>query len=197
MPTITLPDDSRREYARQLTVMQVAESIGPGLARATLAGVVNDRLVDASYLIEDDSSLRIITDRDPEGLHIIRHSSAHLMAQAVKALYPAAQVTIGPVIEDGFYYDYAYEPGFTPEDLARIEKKMQELAQADFPISRSVKRRDEAITFFRDMGEEYKARIIESIPQNEELSFYTQGDLLTCAAGRMCRARAGSRRSSS
>ena len=183
MPTITLPDDSRREYARQLTVMQVAESIGPGLARATLAGVVNDRLVDASYLIEDDSSLRIITDRDPEGLHIIRHSSAHLMAQAVKALYPAAQVTIGPVIEDGFYYDYAYEPGFTPEDLARIEKKMRELAQADFPISRSVKRRDEAITFFRDMGEEYKARIIESIPQNEELSFYTQGDFIDLCRG--------------
>ena len=183
MPTITLPDNSRREYARQLTVMQVAESIGPGLARATLAGVVNNRLVDASHMIADDSTLRIITDRDPEGLHIIRHSSAHLMAQAVKALYPEAQVTIGPVIEDGFYYDYAYEPGFTPDDLVRIEKKMAELAQADLPVSRSVKSRDEAIEFFRAIGEEYKARIIESIPQNETLSFYSQGDFIDLCRG--------------
>ena len=183
MPTITLPDNSRREYARQLTVMQVAESIGPGLARATLAGVVNDRLVDASHMIAADSTLRIITDRDPEGLHIIRHSSAHLMAQAVKALYPEAQVTIGPVIEDGFYYDYAYEPGFTPDDLIRIEKKMEELARADLPVSRSEKRRDEAIEFFRAIGEEYKARIIESIPDNETLSFYSQGDFIDLCRG--------------
>ena len=183
MPTITLPDNSRREYAQQLTVLQVAESIGPGLARATLAGVVNDRLVDASHMIADDSTLRIITDRDPEGLHIIRHSSAHLMAQAVKALYPEAQVTIGPVIEDGFYYDYAYEPGFTPDDLIRIEKKMEELARADLPVSRSVKRRDEAIEFFRAIGEEYKARIIESIPDNETLSFYSQGDFIDLCRG--------------
>ena len=183
MPTITLPDNSRREYARQLTVMQVAESIGPGLARATLAGVVNDRLVDASHIIANDSTLRIITDRDPEGLHIIRHSSAHLMAQAVKALYPEAQVTIGPVIEDGFYYDYAYEPGFTPDDLIRIEKKMEALAKADLPVSRSVKSRDEAIEFFRAMGEEYKARIIEAIPDNETLSFYSQGDFIDLCRG--------------
>ena len=183
MPTITLPDNSRREYAQQLTVMQVAESIGPGLARATLAGVVNDRLVDASHIIAGDSKLRIITDRDPEGLHIIRHSSAHLMAQAVKALYPEAQVTIGPVIEDGFYYDYAYEPGFTPDDLIRIEKKMAELARADLPVSRSVKSRDEAIEFFRAIGEEYKARIIEAIPQNETLSFYSQGDFIDLCRG--------------
>lgn len=183
MPTITLPDNSRREYAQQLTVMQVAESIGPGLARATLAGVVNDRLVDASHMIANDSTLRIITDRDPEGLHIIRHSSAHLMAQAVKALYPEAQVTIGPVIEDGFYYDYAYAPGFTPDDLIRIEKKMEELARADLPVSRSVKRRDEAIEFFRAIGEEYKARIIESIPDNETLSFYSQGDFIDLCRG--------------
>ena len=183
MPTITLPDNSRREYARQLTVMQVAESIGPGLARATLAGVVNDRLVDASHMIAADSTLRIITDRDPEGLHIIRHSSAHLMAQAVKALYPEAQVTIGPVIEDGFYYDYAYEPGFTPDDLIRIEKKMEELARADLPVSRSVKSRAEAIEFFRAIGEEYKARIIESIPDNETLSFYSQGDFIDLCRG--------------
>ena len=183
MPTITLPDNSRREYAQQLTVMQVAESIGPGLARATLAGVVNDRLVDASHMIAADSTLRIITDRDPEGLHIIRHSSAHLMAQAVKALYPEAQVTIGPVIEDGFYYDYAYQPGFTPDDLIRIEKKMEELAQADLPVSRSVKSRDEAIEFFRAIGEEYKARIIEAIPDNETLSFYSQGDFIDLCRG--------------
>ena len=183
MPTITLPDNSRREYAQQLTVLQVAESIGPGLARATLAGVVNDRLVDASHVIADDSTLRIITDRDPEGLHIIRHSSAHLMAQAVKALYPEAQVTIGPVIEDGFYYDYAYEPGFTPDDLIRIEKKMAELAQADLPVSRSVKSRAEAVEFFRAIGEEYKARIIESIPDNETLSFYSQGDFIDLCRG--------------
>ena len=183
MPTITLPDNSRREYAQQLTVLQVAESIGPGLARATLAGVVNDRLVDASHMIADDSTLRIITDRDPEGLHIIRHSSAHLMAQAVKALYPEAQVTIGPVIEDGFYYDYAYEPGFTPDDLVRIEKKMAELVRADLPVSRSVKSRDEAIEFFRAMGEEYKARIIEAIPDNETLSFYSQGDFIDLCRG--------------
>lgn len=183
MPTITLPDNSRREYAQQLTVLQVAESIGPGLARATLAGVVNDRLVDASHMIADDSTLRIITDRDPEGLHIIRHSSAHLMAQAVKALYPEAQVTIGPVIEDGFYYDYAYEPGFTPDDLVRIEKKMEELAQADLPVSRSVKSRAEAIEFFRAIGEEYKARIIEAIPDNETLSFYSQGDFIDLCRG--------------
>ena len=183
MPTITLPDNSRREYAQQLTVLQVAESIGPGLARATLAGVVNDRLVDASHMIAADSTLRIITDRDPEGLHIIRHSSAHLMAQAVKALYPEAQVTIGPVIEDGFYYDYAYAPGFTPDDLIRIEKKMEELARADLPVSRSEKRRDEAIEFFRAIGEEYKARIIESIPDNETLSFYSQGDFIDLCRG--------------
>lgn len=183
MPTITLPDNSRREYAQQLTVLQVAESIGPGLARATLAGVVNDRLVDASHMIAADSTLRIITDRDPEGLHIIRHSSAHLMAQAVKALYPEAQVTIGPVIEDGFYYDYAYEPGFTPDDLIRIEKKMEALAKADLPVSRSEKRRDEAIEFFRAIGEEYKARIIESIPDNETLSFYSQGDFIDLCRG--------------
>ena len=183
MPTITLPDNSQREFEQALTVMQVSESIGPGLAKATLAGMVDDKLVDASYLIEKDSNLRIITDRDPEGLEVIRHSCAHLMAQAVKALYPEAQVTIGPVIEDGFFYDYAYEPGFTPDDLVKIEKKMQELTKADFEVSRSVKSRDEATTFFRDMGEEYKAQIIESIPQNEELSLYTQGEFTDLCRG--------------
>ncbi len=175
MPTITLPDNSQREFEHAVTVMQVSESIGPGLAKATLGGMVDEKLVDASYLIENDSNLRIITERDPEGLEIIRHSCAHLMAQAVKELYPEAQVTIGPVIEDGFYYDYAYEPGFSPEDLVKIEKKMEELAKADFEVSRTVKSRDEATKFFRDMGEEYKAQIIESIPANEDLSLYTQG----------------------
>lgn len=183
MPTITLPDNSQREYDDALTVMQVAESIGSGLAKATLGGVVDEKLVDASFLIEKDSALRIITERDPEGLEIIRHSCAHLMAQAVKELYPEAQVTIGPVIEDGFYYDYAYEPGFTPDDLTKIEKKMQELSKANFPVTRSVKSRDEAVTFFRGIGEEYKAQIIESIPENEELSLYSQGDFTDLCRG--------------
>ena len=183
MPTITLPDKSQREYDEALTVMQVSESIGPGLAKATLGGMVDDQVVDASFLIEKDSNLRIITDRDPEGLEIIRHSCAHLMAQAVKELYPEAQVTIGPVIEDGFYYDYAYEPGFTPEDLVKIEKKMQELSKANLAVTRSVKSRDEATAFFRDLGEEYKAQIIESIPNNEELSLYTQGDFTDLCRG--------------
>ena len=183
MPTITLPDKSQREYDEALTVMQVSESIGPGLAKATLGGLVDDQVVDASFLIEKDSNLRIITERDPEGLEIIRHSCAHLMAQAVKELYPEAQVTIGPVIEDGFYYDYAYEPGFTPEDLVKIEKKMQELSKANLAVTRSVKSRDEATAFFRDLGEEYKAQIIESIPNNEELSLYTQGDFTDLCRG--------------
>jgi len=183
MPTITLPDKSQREYDEALTVMQVSESIGPGLAKATLGGMLDDQAVDASFLIEKDSNLRIITDRDPEGLEIIRHSCAHLMAQAVKELYPEAQVTIGPVIEDGFYYDYAYEPGFTPEDLVKIEKKMQELSKANLVVTRTVKTRDEATAFFRGLGEEYKAQIIESIPNNEELSLYTQGDFTDLCRG--------------
>ncbi len=183
MPTITLPDNSQREYDNALTVMQISESIGPGLAKATLGGMVDDQVVDASFLIEKDSNLRIITERDPEGLEIIRHSCAHLMAQAVKELYPEAQVTIGPVIEDGFYYDYAYEPGFTPEDLVKIEKKMQELSKANLEVTRTVKTRDEATAFFRDLGEEYKAQIIESIPNNEELSLYTQGDFTDLCRG--------------
>ncbi|MGB1800234.1 MAG: threonine--tRNA ligase [Gammaproteobacteria bacterium] len=183
MPTITLPDNSQREFDDAVTVMQVSESIGPGLAKATLGGMVDEKLVDASYLIESDSSLKIITERDPEGLDIIRHSCAHLMAQAVKELYPEAQVTIGPVIEDGFYYDYFYEPGFTPEDLVKIEKKMAELVKANYEVTRTVKTRDEATQFFRDMGEEYKAQIIESIPANEELSLYSQGDFTDLCRG--------------
>ena len=183
MPTITLPDNSQRNYDNELTVMQVSESIGPGLAKATLGGMVDDQLVDASYVIKKDSNVKIITERDSEGLEIIRHSCAHLMAQAVKELYPEAQVAIGPVIEDGFYYDYAYERGFTPEDLVKIEKKMQDLSNANLEITRSVKTRDEATVFFRDLGEEYKAEIIEGIPNNEKLSLYTQGDFTDLCRG--------------
>jgi len=174
MPIITLPDNSQRKFNNAVTVTQVSESIGPGLAKATLAGMVDDVLVDASYLIEKDSNVRIITERDAEGIEVIRHSCAHLMAQAVKELYPNAQVTIGPVIDDGFYYDYFYEPGFTPDDLAKIEQKMEELIKNDIKITRSIKTRNEAIEFFRNINEEYKAQIIESIPENEKLSLYTQ-----------------------
>jgi threonyl-tRNA synthetase len=163
--------------------MDVAADIGPGLAKATLAGRVDGELVDASHTIEGDAELAIVTERDEEGLEIIRHSSAHLMAQAVKELFPEAQVTIGPVIEDGFYYDFAYEPGFTPEDMAAIEKKMAELAKQDIPVERSVMSREEAIEFFRKMGEEYKARIIEDIPAHEQLSLYKQGDFIDLCRG--------------
>jgi len=183
MPGITLPDGSKRQFDHPVTVIDVAEAIGPGLAKATLAGEVNGRLVDASHEITDDADLRIITDRDEEGLEIIRHSCAHLMAQAVKELFPEAQVTIGPVIENGFYYDFAYERPFTPEDIKAIEKKMNELAQKDFVVQRSVMGRDEAVKFFRDMGEEYKAEIIESIPANEELSLYKQGEFIDLCRG--------------
>ncbi|ALP53052.1 threonine--tRNA ligase [Candidatus Tenderia electrophaga] len=183
MPVVTLPDGSKRNFDHPVTVMDVAADIGPGLAKATLAGRVDGELVDASHTIEGDAELAIVTERDEEGLEIIRHSSAHLMAQAVKELFPEAQVTIGPVIEDGFYYDFAYEPGFTPEDMAAIEKKMAELAKQDIPVERSVMSREEAIEFFRKMGEEYKARIIEDIPAHEQLSLYKQGDFIDLCRG--------------
>ena len=183
MPQITLPDGSRRQYDHPVSVADVAMDIGPGLAKATLAGKVNGRLVDASQPIEHDATLAIVTDKDEEGLEIIRHSTAHLLAMAVKALFPDAQVTIGPTIEDGFYYDFAYQRPFTPEDLQAIEKKMNELAKQDIPISRTVKSRDEAVKFFRDLGEEYKAEIIESIPADEDLSLYTQGDFTDLCRG--------------
>jgi len=163
--------------------MDVANDIGSGLARATLAGKVNGKLVDASYLIENDAELAIVTERDEDGLEVIRHSTAHLLAQAVKALYPETQVTIGPVIEDGFYYDFARPEPFTEADLARIEQKMSELAKQDFTVSRSVMSRDEAVKFFRDMGEEYKAEIIESIPKDEALSLYQQGEFIDLCRG--------------
>ena len=183
MPVISLPDGSRRSYDNPLSVMDIAADIGPGLARATLAAEVDGRLVDASHLVDADAALRIITARDEEGLEILRHSCAHLMAQAVKDLFPEAQVTIGPVIEHGFYYDFSFERSFTPEDLAAIEDKMKELAQQDLGVSRSVMARDEAVAFFRGQGEEYKAQIIESIPAGEELSLYRQGEFIDLCRG--------------
>jgi threonyl-tRNA synthetase len=183
MPTITLPDGSQRDYDKPVSVLQVASDIGPGLAKATLAGEVNDKVVDAGFKIENDSKLRIITDRDEEGLEVIRHSCAHLLAQAVKQLFPEAQVTIGPVVEDGFYYDFAYERPFTPEDLEKIEQRMQELAAEDIEVTRQVMSRDKAIAFFRNQGEEYKAQIIEDIPADEELSLYSQGDFTDLCRG--------------
>ncbi|QSA95673.1 threonine--tRNA ligase [Methylococcus sp. EFPC2] len=183
MPVITLPDGSRREFDHAVSVRQVAESIGAGLARAALAGKVDGRLVDLSTELDRDAAVAIVTARDPEGVEIIRHSTAHLLAQAVKSLYPTAQVTIGPVIEDGFYYDFAFERPFTPEDLEAIEKKMEELAASELEVKRSVLPRDEAVRFFRGLGEEYKAEIIESIPVNEDLSLYTQGEFTDLCRG--------------
>jgi len=183
MPVVTLPDGSRRQFDHPVTVQQVAENIGAGLAKAALAGRVDGRLVDTSFTIAGDADVAIITDRSDEALEVIRHSTAHLLAQAVKQLFPQAQVTIGPVIEDGFYYDFAFERAFTPEDLEAIENKMQELAAADFPVERSVMPRDEAVTFFRAMGEEYKAEIIASIPSEEDISLYRQGDFIDLCRG--------------
>jgi threonyl-tRNA synthetase len=183
MPLITLPDGSQRSFDAAVTLHDVALDIGPSLAKAALAGKVNGFVVDTSFLIEHDSDVAIITERDEEGLEVIRHSCAHLMAQAVKTLYPEAQVTIGPVIDDGFYYDFAYERPFTPEDLLAIEKKMKELSSASLEVTRDVKSRDDAVAFFRDLGEDYKAAIIESIPSEEDLSLYTQGDFTDLCRG--------------
>ncbi len=183
MPVITLPDGSERRFDGPVTVMAVAESIGPGLARAALAARVDDCLVDTSHLVEHDARVAIITDRDPEGLEVIRHSTAHLLAQAVKELFPDAQVTIGPVIEDGFYYDFAYAQTFTPEDLEAIERRMTEMAAKNFPVSRTVLPREEAVAFFRKLGEEYKARILEEIPAGEPISLYRQGDFVDLCRG--------------
>ena len=183
MPVITLPDGSRREYPKPVTVAEIAASIGSGLARAALAGRVDGKLVDTSYLVERDAQVAIVTDRDPAGVEIIRHSTAHLLAQAVKELFPEAQVTIGPVIENGFYYDFSFKRGFTEEDLAKIEQRMHEIAKRDYPVSRTVMPRDEAVKFFRDMGEEYKAKIIEDIPAGEQISLYRQGEFIDLCRG--------------
>jgi threonyl-tRNA synthetase len=176
MPNITLPDGSIKHFERSVTVLEVAKDISPGLAKAAIAGRVNGHLVDLSYVLVDDASLTILTEKDAESLEIIRHSTAHLLAHAVKTIFPSAQVTIGPVVDEGFYYDFAYSRPFTPEDLQQIEEKMHALAKADYSIRRRELPRDEAIVYFLSIGEEYKAKIIEDIPANETLSLYKQGD---------------------
>ncbi len=183
MPVITLPDGSIREFDHAISVLDIALSIGSGLAKATLAGRVNNVLVDASTLIKEDASLQIITAKDLDGVDIIRHSTAHLLAQAVKQLFPDAQVTIGPVIENGFFYDFAYKRPFTTDDLSVIEAKMQQLVAEDLAITRSVLTRDDAVTFFRNQGEAYKAEIIESIPADQDLSLYQQGGFTDLCRG--------------
>ena len=183
MPIIRLPDGSERSFDSSVTVADVAASIGAGLARAALAGKVNGQLVDTSYLIEDNSDLAIITERDAEGVDVIRHSTAHLLAYAVKELFPDAQVTIGPVIDNGFYYDFSYKRPFTPEDLITIEKKMAELAKKDEPVTRKVLPRDEAVAFFKSINEHYKAEIIESIPADQDVSLYTEGNFTDLCRG--------------
>ena len=183
MINITLPDGSVRQFEAPVTVGEVAASIGAGLAKATLAGKVDDKLVDAGFRIDHDAALSIVTDKSPEALDILRHSTAHLLAQAVQRLFPGAQVTIGPVIDNGFYYDFAYERPFTPEDLPAIEAEMQKIVKEAHPVSRSVKSRDDAVAFFRNMGEAYKAEIIEGIPADQELSLYSQGEFTDLCRG--------------
>lgn len=183
MPVITLPDGRKKNFDHAITVAEIAASIGAGLAKAAIAGKVNDKLVDTSYVVSDDANISIVTEKDPIALEVIRHSTAHLLAQAVKALFPSAQVTIGPVVENGFYYDFAFARSFTPEDLIRIEEKMHELVKADLTISHRVINRDEAIKFFRELGEEYKAKIIEDIPKSEVLTIYQQGDFIDLCRG--------------
>ena len=183
MPEITLPDGSQKSFDQAVSVADVAASIGSGLAKAALAGVVDGVEVDTSYQIEQDAELRIITGRDEEGLEIIRHSTAHLMAQAVQRLFPGTQVTIGPTIEDGFYYDFAPEKPFQPDDLETIEAEMHRIVEEDLPVSRSTMARDEAIAFFKEMGENYKAQIIADIPPDEVLSLYRQGEFIDLCRG--------------
>ncbi len=183
MLNITLPDGSKRNYEQALSVQDVAASIGAGLAKAALAGKVDGKLVDTSFVIDHDASLEIVTEKHADALEIIRHSTAHLLAQAVQRLFPKAQVTIGPVIENGFFYDFAFERPFTPDDLVVIEKEMEKIAKENLGVTRSVMGRDAATVFFREKGEEYKAQIIESIPANEDLSLYAQGDFIDLCRG--------------
>ncbi len=183
MVSIRLPDGSERQFDHPVTVADVAASIGAGLAKAALAGKVDGKLVDTSYLIEHNADLSIVTDKDADGLEVIRHSTAHLLAYAVKELFPEAQVTIGPVIDNGFYYDFSYKRPFTPEDLQTIEKKMAELAKRDEPVQRKVLPRDEAVAYFKSIGEAYKAEIIESIPQGEDVSLYSEGNFTDLCRG--------------
>jgi threonyl-tRNA synthetase len=183
MIDIRLPDGSVRPFEAPVSVAQVAAAIGPGLAKAALAGKVDGKLVDTSFVVDRDAELSIVTDRDPEGLEVLRHSTAHLLAYAVKELFPDAQVTIGPVIEDGFYYDFSYKRPFTPEDLAAIESKMAELARNDEPVVRKLMARDDAVRYFESIGEHYKAEIIASIPANEQISLYSEGKFTDLCRG--------------
>ena len=183
MPNITLPDGSVRSFDHPVTVAEIAAAIGPGLAKAALAGRVNGTLADTAYRVESDAQIAIVTEKDADGVDIIRHSSAHLLAHAVKELFPDAQVTIGPVIDNGFYYDFSYQRPFTPEDLATIEKRMSEIAKRDIKVERTVMPRDEAVQFFRGIGEQYKAEIIQSIPQGDQISLYRQGDFIDLCRG--------------
>src|SRR5881396_1421095 len=183
MPNIRLPDGSSKSFPGPVTVAEIGASIGAGLARAALAGKVNGKLVDTSHRIDADADVAIVTERDPEGLEILRHSAAHLLAHAVKELFPDAQVTIGPVIENGFYYDFSYKRAFTPEDLAAIETKMAEISKRDLPVARKVMPRDQAVALFSSMGEKYKAEIIASIPEGEAISLYEQGNFIDLCRG--------------
>ncbi|TMH92206.1 MAG: threonine--tRNA ligase [Betaproteobacteria bacterium] len=183
MPKIRLPDGAVKSFDGPVTVAEVAQAIGPGLARAALAGRVNGKLVDTSFRLENDCELAIVTERDKEGVEILRHSTAHLLAYAVKDLFPEAQVTIGPVIENGFYYDFSFKRPFTPEDLEAIEKRMAELAKKNFPVRREVWPRDKAVQYFKSIGERYKAEIVASIPSNEEVSLYREGDFIDLCRG--------------
>ena len=183
MPEITLPDGSKRDFNNPVTVAEIAESIGPGLAKAALAGRVDGVLVDTSYSVVGDAEVAIVTERDEDGIEVLRHSCAHLMAQAVQRLFPKAQVTIGPVIEDGFFYDFAFERPFTPEDLVEIEKAMGVIVKENLQVEKSIMNRDDAVAMFREMGEDYKVEIIESIPGDEDLSFYRQGEFVDLCRG--------------
>lgn len=183
MLTVTLPDGSKREFEAPVSVADIAKNIASSLAKAALAGKVDGKLVDLSFVVDHDAEVAIVTDKDPEALEIIRHSTAHLMAQAVKSLYPEAQVTIGPAIENGFYYDFSYTRPFTPEDLKAIEKKMDELVAKNFPIVRKEMKREEAIEFFLGLGEKYKAELVEAIPEGETISLYEQGDFIDLCRG--------------
>ena len=183
MPEITLPDGSKRDFNNPITVAEIAESIGPGLAKAALAGRVDGVLVDTSYSVVGDAEVAIVTERDEDGIEVLRHSCAHLMAQAVQRLFPKAQVTIGPVIEDGFFYDFAFERPFTPEDLVEIEKAMGVIVKENLQVEKSIMNRDDAVAMFREMGEDYKVEIIESIPGDEDLSFYRQGEFVDLCRG--------------
>src|SRR5258706_5654806 len=183
MPNIRLPDGSQKSFPGPVTAAEVASSIGAGLARAALAAKVNGKLVDLSHRIESDADLAIVTPKSPEGLDILRHSTSHLMAQAVQELFPGAQVTIGPVIENGFYYDFSYKRPFTPEDLAAIEKRMAEIVKKDLKVERKTMSRDEAVAFFNSIGEKYKAEIIASIPDKEQISLYGQGNWIDLCRG--------------